>query len=128
MESSDLLIARQRRGIGGHPVYRDLVGQEHLQRIGIAGGAAQFPALANDEDNFAASAVLFRQIQGSAQDCIVQYVGFFGRRIHWCGASTHRQPIHHRPRCQRPGNHRNSIVASAGQLQLVQHRPTQHVG
>ena len=63
----------------GHAVHLNSVREQDLQRIAVAGVAAVFAAIADDENNFPPGAVAFAQIQRRGHEGIIQHVGFFGR-------------------------------------------------
>src|SRR5882672_11420061 len=123
MNLLQLAIARKSRAFHANGVHDHILGEQNLERVGIAGAAADLASIADDENNLPARAIAFREIARRQQDSIVDDVGFFWRRNYGLHLRIHRTPVDDRTLwSQRPTRDRRPIVAASVSLYLVQDR------
>src|SRR5450631_773679 len=116
------VVYRDRRAFHSHSVHGDVLRQQHLQRIGVAGGRALLPSIAYDEDDLPPGAVTLGKITRRQQDRVIHYARDFWRRANrGHRRSANRETIDHRSLWpERPARHRRSIICSAVPFDLVQ--------
>src|SRR5438477_3600528 len=83
MDLFDLPEYGQRTTVDHHRFHLDAMSFEHAQHLAVAGLAAQFPPVADDEDKFPAGAVALCKVQSCAQDGVIQNVRLPRRSVDW---------------------------------------------
>src|SRR5580704_4842072 len=121
MDLADLAEAGQGSAVDDYRSHLDVTGLEQAQHVAIAGLAAQFASIADDEDYLSAGALALAQVQRRPQNGVIENVGLFRWSVDRLDdRAADGGAIYGRsPGTERAAQHGRAIVA-AHQFHLVQ--------